>query len=373
MLIPRSIQPRIEASLFKGKIIILYGARQVGKTTLVRQIAASHPDSTYLNCDEPDINRALSNKTSTELMRFIGANKLVILDEAQRVQNIGLSLKLIIDSHPEYQIIATGSSSFDLAGKVNEPLTGRKLVFELFPLSFRELLAQRSKLEIERLLPGMLVTGLYPEVVCGSNDPQASLREITQSYLYKDLFTFGGINNPEVLWNLLRALALQIGNEVSFNELGTLVGLDKQTVEKYIRVLENAFVIFRLPPFHNNPRKEIGKKRKIYFIDNGIRNALINNFNPPDLRTDTGRLWENFLLAERMKRNASTGAVVDMHFWRTYDGSEVDYIESSSGLLQAFEIKWSDHPKYRAPARFRDLYPDVAVSLIHKDNFWDFV
>jgi predicted AAA+ superfamily ATPase len=373
MIIHRAIQSQIESNLFKGKVIVLYGARQVGKTTLVRQIASKQGGSSYFNCDEPDIRAALTGKTSTALVNFLGKNRLVILDEAQRVENIGLTLKLIVDTYPEIQIIATGSSSFDLAGKVSEPLTGRKIVYHLFPISINELLTINSRIEIDRLLNDRLIYGMYPEIITGAGKPELLLREITNSYLYKDLFTFNEVRNPEVLWQLLQALALQIGNEVSYNELGSLVGLDKKTIMKYLQVLEAAFVIFRLPPFHNNPRKELGRKRKVYFCDNGIRNALINNLNPIGLRNDVGALWENFMISERLKKNSQVMETAGMFFWRGVQQGEVDYIEVSSGKVSAFEMKWGRKTRVTPPASFRALYPGVPFEVIHPGNYWHFV
>ena len=373
MIIPRILQPQIEANLFQGKIIVLYGARQVGKTTLIKQIAEHYPDSAYFNCDEPDVRTALTGKTSSEMVNFLGKANLIILDETQRVENIGLALKLLIDNHPELQIIATGSSSFDLAGKISEPLTGRKIVYHLYPFSLQELRSEFSELELNRILGIRMVYGMYPEIIIGKSDPGALLQEITNSYLYKDLFSFNEVKNPEVLWQLLRALALQVGNEVSYNELGALVGLDKKTIMKYLQVLEAAFVIFRLPPYHNNPRKEIGQKRKVYFFDNGIRNALINNLNPINLRNDVGALWENFMLAERIKKNSSSQQSNPMYFWRGVQQGEVDYIEVAGGTISAFEMKWNKTAKAAPPASFRALYPEVPYKVVHSENYWTFV
>ena len=264
MLIERTLQKRIERFLFKGKIIVLYGARQVGKTTLVKEIIKHHPDiSLYLNCDEPDIRLRFSSKTSTELKSLFGNKKLVVIDEAQSVRDMAISLKLIADTFPDIQVIATGSSSFELASNLNEPLTGRKFEFTLYPLSIVELTAVYSDIEIERLLTRFLVYGLYPEIVTSADNTEALLKNLAYSYSFKDVFKFHGIKNPEVLEKLLRALALQVGNEVSYNELASLIGIDKNTVAHYIRILEQAFILFKLPPLSRNLRNEIKKSKKI--------------------------------------------------------------------------------------------------------------
>ncbi|MBU3942958.1 ATP-binding protein, partial [Patescibacteria group bacterium] len=288
-LIKRTIQKNIEKNLFKGKIIIIYGSRQVGKTTLVKEILKKYPkNSEYFNCDEPDIRQALTDKTSTEIKSFLGNKKIIVLDEAQRVKNIGLSLKLIIDNFSDIQIIATGSSSFDLSNKIKEPLTGRKIEFYLYPISVKELKSVYSALEINRLMEERMIFGMYPDIILNREDKEQRLKELSFSYLYKDALAYQNIKNPEVLEKLLQALALQISNEVSYNELAETVGVDKNTIANHIQILEKAFVIFRLRPFSRNLRNELKKMRKIYFYDTGVRNALINNFNPVNLRQDKG-------------------------------------------------------------------------------------
>ena len=317
MLIKRTILPQINKSLFKNKAIIIYGPRQIGKTTLVNQLLKSYKDSRYLNCDEPDVRRALTDKTSTELKAFIGNIKLVAIDEAQRVKNIGLTLKLLIDNFPDIQIIATGSSSFDLSNKIKEPLTGRIRKFFLYPLSIAELNSQYSPTESKRLLENMLIFGNYPEIVTKPQEKEKNISHIANNYLYKDALEFQQLKNPEIIESLVRALALQIGSLVSYNELANLLKIDKKTVSKYIRILEKALVIFRLTPFSGNLRKAIGKKRKIYFWDTGIRNALINNFNPLSLRNDSGFLWENFIIAQRLIKHINRGKNIKAYFFKT--------------------------------------------------------
>ncbi len=368
----RALQPVIEQSLFKGKVIVIYGARQVGKTTLIRTIQDQYPDrSLYLNCDEPDIRSALSERTSTELRLLLGSKTLILIDEAQRVKNIGLTLKLLVDTFPQIQVIATGSSSLDLSNDISEPLTGRKVEFYLYPLSVGELLTQRTSLEMQRSLDYHLRFGMYPGVLA-SDQPAEDLFEITKSYLYKDLLEFQTVKNPDILRKLLQALALQIGSEVSLNELGTLLGLDKVTVARYLALLEQGYVIFHLSPFSRNLRKELGKQRKVYFYDLGVRNALINNFNPLELRQDVGGLWENFFISERIKFVHNQRKHPNLYFWRTYDGKEIDYLEEDGGQLTGFECKWGKET-WRAPAIFTETYPNSSVSLVNQSNVLEYL
>lgn len=373
MNIPRLLRGQIENWLFKGKILVIYGARQVGKTTLVRQILEKYKDSQYLSCEEIDVREALTNKSSTELKAFLGNYKLVVLDEAQRVKNIGLTLKLLADNYPEIQIIATGSSSFDLSNKVVEPLTGRHIEFLLYPFSMNELNIYFGSHKSTRLLERRLIYGMYPGIVV-QDGPEVKklLEEITRSYLYRDILVFQNLKNSESLEVLLRALALQIGNEVSYSELAQLVGIDKNTIMDYIQILEKAFIIFRLRPFSRNIRNELKKLRKIYFYDNGIRNALVNNFNPLNLRNDVSVLWENFMISERMKRNQHTMHDPNKYFWRTHTQQEIDYIEDEGGRLEAFEFKWKNQ-KFIPPKVFLKNYPGSSIKLITCENFADFL
>lgn len=374
MYINRFIQNQIEAVLFSGRVIILYGARQVGKTTIVKKIIAENPDhSLFLNCDEPDIREALADKTTTQLKQFIGDKKLVVIDEAQRVKNIGLTLKLLADNFPDIQVIATGSSSFELSNNIKEPLTGRKIEFQLFPLSILELSSIYSDVEINRLLENAMRFGLYPKVTTSSTiEMPQIISEISDSYLFKDILEHQRLKSPELLEKLLQALALQIGNEVSYTELSSLLGVDKITIEKYVRLLEQAFIIFPLRPFSRNLRKEIGKMRKIYFTDLGIRNSLIKNFNRLDLRNDVGALWENFLIIERIKANAAKSRRVNQYFWRTYERKEIDLLEESSGKLTGYEFKWGQG-KLKLHKDFLNAYPGSELNLINKTNFLEFI
>ena len=374
MLIKREIQEKIEKDLWKEKIVIIYGARQVGKTTLVNQILKRYSEKAgYYNCEESDVAEGLSVGTSTALKNFFGEKKLIILDKAQKIKDIGIKLKLLVDNYPEMQIIATGSSSFELANIVNEPLTGRFYSYQLYPFSIFELKQIYSEIEVNRLLERFLRLGLYPEITkLGEQEAQKQISLIANNYLFKDIFTFQEVRNPEVLTKLSQMLALQLGNEVSLEELANTLGVSIETIERYIILLERAFVIFRLPAFSRNLRTEIKKSRKIYFYDCGIRNALIRNFNSLDLRNDIGALWENFCITEKMKANQRKDLLSNYYFWRTYDQKEIDYIEERNGKLSAFEFKWKKD-KQKPPQEFLDTYENSEFKIVNKDNYWSFV
>lgn len=371
-MIPRTIEKATDAALFKNKAVILYGARQTGKTTLVKALLSRH-DGTYLNADEPDIRVKLSNRTSTELKQLSGSARLIVIDEAQRVENIGLTIKLLVDANPDVQVVATGSSSFELADQIKEPLTGRKFEFFLPPISLQELDQYQGGIETDRSLNRALIYGLYPEpLLSGEDDARARLIELSGSYLFKDILNIGLIRNPDGLEKLVRALALQIGREVSLAEIGQLTGMDRKTVEAYIRILEQAFIIFRLPPYLGNRRNELKKMVKVFFWDTGIRNAVINNFAPPGVRTDTGALWENFFIAERIKHLKNNQSRRASHFWRTYQQQEVDYIEEHPDGLLAAEIKTAPG-RGRIPRAFMDAYPQAKSLLVSPDNWRDLI
>lgn len=368
-IIKRTIQSRLEDKLFKGKVIILYGPRQVGKTTLVKEIQKKNlSNSIYFNCDEPDIREKLESKTSTFLKELIGDKKIIIIDEAQRVKNIGITLKLIIDNFKDVQVIATGSSSFDLANKTTEPLTGRKYEFYLYPFSIEELNPEKNKIEIDRTIENRMIYGFYPEVIIKSAEAEENIKLIAKSYLYKDILQYQNIKNPNILEKLLQSLALQVGNEVSYNELSNFLDIDKKTVANYIEILKKAFVIFELKPFSRNLRNELRKLRKIYFFDNGVRNALINNFNSLDRRNDAGQLWENFIISERVKINSNHGNDYNMYFWRTHDKKEIDYLEEKNGKLYGYKIKLGSG-RLSGVKLFLDTYPDSELKVIKKDNY----
>ena len=371
MYIKRKLEEVIKTNLFQGKVVIVYGARQVGKTTLVRKIAQDVTDSySYLNCDELDVlSRLQSAETSEALRQIIGEQKLVVIDEAQRVKNIGLKLKLMNDTYPETQIIATGSSSFDLANEVNEPLTGRSFEFWLFPLRLDELFDATKTIEAQRKLGSLLIYGSYPDVYNLESDELKAqrIKYLAANYLYKDILKFNNIKSSEIVIKLLLALALLVGSEVSYNELATMIGINKKTVSDYIELLEKAFIIFRLPPYSGNLRKAIGKMRKIYFLDLGIRNAVINNLNPIQVRDDVGKLWENFVIAEKYKQQLGLGFKTNYYFWRTYDKQEVDLVEDRGGRLYGFEIKWGGKDR-RPPAAWVG-YKNSTWKTINRDNY----
>lgn len=374
-MISRTIQESIKQNLFKQKVILLIGARQIGKTTLLRELIKDCPEkSLWLNADELDIKQLLETaNTSTQLLQLFGDAKLIIIDEAQQVENIGLKLKLIIDTNPNLQVIATGSSAFDLLQKSNEPLTGRKKEYHLYPISFSEMVQHTSLLEEKRLLEHRLLYGSYPEVINNPGNEKEVLKEIANSYLYKDLLRYEEIKKSSVIDKLLLALALQVGSEVSYNELAKTIGnINSATVEKYIDLFEKAFVVFKLNALSRNLRNEIKKTKKIYFYDNGIRNAIINNFNPLALRSDKGALWENFLLSERLKKNSYTKHFCNTYFWRTFDQAEVDYIEEYDGALHLYEFKWKGS-RLKMPESLLKSYPVASSEIVDSDNYEKFI
>lgn len=373
-MIQRILGQALEKRLFKGKVLLLLGPRQVGKTTLMKQLLEKEKGNTlWLNCDNPDDRLDLEDATITRLKTLIGANRLVIIDEAQRVKNIGLTLKLIADGLPEVQVIASGSSALELANEIKEPLTGRKREFNLFPLSTQELVNDASIREEKRLLESRMIYGLYPEVVNHPSQAVEILEELTSSYLYKDILTLDQIRKPVILQKLLLALALQVGSEVTFNELGNTVGIDKETAEKYIDLLEKSYVIFKLNSFSRNMRREIKKGKKIYFWDNGVRNAIINNFNSLALRNDLGGLWENFILSERMKFLHYTRLNPNFYFWRTTTGMELDWLEERGGMIHAFEAKWNPKRRASLPSGFLESYPGTVYNVVTPENYMEFL
>ncbi|MFZ2192841.1 MAG: ATP-binding protein [Candidatus Moraniibacteriota bacterium] len=372
--IPRLIEKQIKERLFKGKLVILYGARQVGKTTLAKKILADYgEDGTYFNCELLSVQKGLAEPEAEKLKKFLGNYKIILLDEAQNIPNIGKILKIIVDTYPEIQIIATGSSSFDLAQKISEPMTGRTFTFMLYPISLQEINQKEDLLSIEAKLENFLRFGNYPEILfLGEAESIERLQEISSKYLYKDILSFEGLKKSSLVKNLLELLALQLGNEVSYNELAVNLGVDRLTVQKYIDILEQAFVIFKLNAFSRNLRKEISKSIKVYFYDLGIRNSLIENYNPLDIRNDVGALWENFCILERKKNNDAEFNFVNSYFWRTYDQKEIDYIEESGGKIRGFEFKWNEKKKFKVPKEFIEKY-GATVEKIDRSNYWKFL
>jgi uncharacterized protein len=372
-MINRDLVPKMEEDLFKNKVIIVFGPRQVGKTTVIHSLL-NKIDKNYLflNGDESDVQENLSKTNSTQLRLLFGKHKLIFIDEAQRIPNIGLTLKIIADVIKGVQVIASGSSALDIANKTQETLTGRKYEFQLFPLSFKEMVNHHGLLEEKRNLHQRLIYGYYPEVVTKPNEAEKNVKLIANSYLYKDILMLDNLKKPSILQKILKALAFQMGSEVSFSEISRLVGAEYHTVEKYIDLLEKTFVIYILPAFSGNERTEIRKGKKIYFYDNGIRNAIIGNFLPLNQRTDVGALWENFLINERMKNNFPD-IMQNRYFWRTTQQQEIDYIEENVHGLKAFEFKWSETKKIKFSKTFLRAYPNTEVEGISPSNYLKFI
>ncbi|MRG48757.1 AAA family ATPase [Chitinophaga sp. SYP-B3965] len=373
-MIKRTFQTSIQKRLFKGKAVLLFGPRQAGKSTLVETLLEAQDEEwLYMNGDDADVREILTNTSAAKLRAIIGNKKIVFIDEAQRVPNIGLTLKLITDQIKEVQVIATGSSAFELSSQVNEPLTGRKYEFMLYPLSFSEMVQHHGLLEEKRLIEHRMVYGYYPEIVTKQGEEEELLKLLASSYLYKDLLMLEQIKKPLLLEKLLKALALQVGSEISYQEIAQTIGSDQKTVDKYIDLLEKTFVVFRLPALNRNVRNEIKKGKKIYFYDCGIRNAIINNFKPINTRTDVGALWENFLISERVKYLRYHGIDADQYFWRTTQQQEIDLVEDYDEKLKAYEFKWSKTEKVRFPQTFTTNYPDATTQIISPDNVEDFI
>jgi hypothetical protein len=366
-MVNRIIETKIESKLFGGKAIIIVGPRQVGKTTLIKKIIETR-EYLFLDADDPTVRNLLNNPNTEQLKSIIGKNKIVFIDEAQRIENIGITLKIITDQFKEVQLLVSGSSAFDLGSKINEPLTGRKWEYQLFPFSWKELEDNIGFVKAEQQLELRLIYGMYPDVVNNTGHETEVLKQLADSYLYKDILSFSNIRKPEILEKLLQALALQMGHEVSFNELSQLLGIDKNTVSNYIDILQKAYVIFKLKSFSKNLRNEIKTNQKIYFFDNGIRNMILGNFNQLSLRQDTGALWENFLLSERFKKLSYENSLAKPYFWRTVQQQEIDYVEELAGKITGYEIKWNAKAKVKANKIFRETY-NATIEVINRENF----
>lgn len=372
-MIPRQLENQIRNQLFKGKAIILLGSRQVGKTTLIKKILQDFSASTlFLNGDDPTVLDLLNRPNTEQLRQLISRNKLVFIDEAQHISDIGITSKLIVDSFSDVQLVLSGSSSFDLSSKTQEPLTGRKRTFFLYPVSFGEWQEKNGFLIADQDLENRLVFGFYPEVLNNLQEQDITLKELSDSYLYKDVLMYGNLKKPDEIRKLLQALAYQVGSEVSYNELGSNCGLDPKTVERYIDILEKAFIIFRLNSFSRNLRNEIKKGKKIYFYDNGIRNAVINQFQIFDARKDKGALWENFLVSERVKFVAYNQMMVNSYFWRTVQQQEIDYIEEKNGVIYGYEFKFSEKKSGKFSKSFINEY-SPELETINRKNFRTFL
>ena len=368
IMIKRKLRDIIEKRLFDGKAILLMGPRQVGKTTLLKELFEGREDVMWLNGDELDVQALFEGVSATRLKAMFGRKKIIIIDEAQRIPDIGLRLKLVTDQIKDVQLIATGSSAFELATKTGEPLTGRKWEYKMYPLSFGEMVDEHGLLDEKRMIPHRLIFGYYPEVVMRPGEEREILRLLSDSYLYKDVLMSDQINKPDSLVKLLQALAFQVGSQVSYNELAQLCSLDSKTVEKYVILLEQSYVIFRLNSFSRNLRNELKTSKKIYFYDNGIRNALIANFNQIEGRADRGALWENFLISERKKFLEYNRLWGNSWFWRTKEQKEIDLVEERDGKIAGYEFKWNPDQKVKIPRLFLDSYENSDFQVIHRDN-----
>ena len=369
-MITRTLENKIRNKIGSGKAIVLVGARQVGKTTLIKSVLKDN-DFLFLDADDPTIRSMLTNPNTEQIRTILADNRIVFLDEAQRISGIGLTLKIITDQFKDVQLFVSGSSSFDLGNELNEPLTGRKWEYELFPISWEEYENKIGFVNSEQQLENRLLYGFYPDVINNQGNEKETLKSLVNSYLYRDILAFSGIRKPEVLEKLLQALALQMGSEVNYNELSQTVGINKVTVQKYIEILEKGYIVFKMNSFSRNLRSEIKQNRKIYFYDNGVRNMIIGNFNPLDLRVDKGALWENFLVSERRKQNLYKDTFSKMYFWRTKQQQEIDLVEESSGQIFGYQFKWNSK-KANFPKTFTETY-NAETSLINKENFRDFV
>jgi predicted AAA+ superfamily ATPase len=373
-MIPR-IYDNLDKYLKKGKVLVIFGPRQVGKTTLVKNfLAKTSLKYRYDTGEDFRIAEIFSSNNPDKISEYASGYELVVIDEAQKVQNIGTGLKLLVDSHPQLMVIATGSSSFDLAGNIGEPLTGRKRTLTMFPLSHLELSQIYNKFELKEKLEDLLIFGAYPEVVTASSKQEKGLilDELAHSYLLKDIIAFDKIKNSRVIFDLLRLLAFQTGSQVSLSEIAKNIGVAGKTVGRYLDLLEKSFVSYSLSGFSRNLRKEIVKKNKYYFYDNGIRNALISNFNPLHIRNDKGQLWENFLFNERLRKNKYCEIFHNLYFWRTWDQKEIDLVEEREGKLFGYEFKFGNK-KPKAPALWSKTYPEAEYEVINRENYLDFV
>ena len=372
MIINRIISSDIKAKCFKGKTIVLIGPRQTGKTTLIKSILDDFDDYLFLDGDDISTRQLLENINTQQLKRVIGKYKIIFIDEAQRINHIGLTAKIINDQFEQVQLILSGSSAFDLNNKISESLTGRKWEYTLFPISWEEFQENQGYVNSLQQLNDRLVYGMYPDVICNAGDETEVLKTLTNSYLYKDILTLSTIKKPEILEKLVQALAYQMGSEVSYNELARLLGVNKETIGNYIELLEKAFVVFRLKSFSRNLRNEIKFNKKIYFYDNGIRNSIITNFNSIELRNDKGALWENFLISERIKYLHYHHIYANYYFWRTKQQQEIDWIEEKNGIISAYEFKWNKKSKSKIPKKFIEAYV-AKTQIIDRENFIDFV
>lgn len=371
-MIVRQIENQLKEKLFNKKAILIFGARQVGKTSLIKKIVKEEK-YIWLSGDEPDVQQLLENITSERINQLVGTNRLLIIDEAQMITNIGLLIKRIVDNSNHIQVIATGSSAFELADKTKESLIGRKFEFQLFPISFSEMVNHSDWLTQKRTLQHYLVHGFYPEVINEKGNEVSVLKDLSEAFLFKDVLNFEGIKKSNIIYRLTQMLAFRIGSEISYSSLATELGINKVTVEKYISILEQNFIIFTLPSFSNNLDNELKKGKKIYFWDIGIRNALIKNFTPVELRNDVGALWENFVIVEMLKQNRYQNKRSEYYFWRTTQQQEIDLIEVNNQNIIAYEIKYNPKQKAKFSKTFINNYKPTENKVINSDNFFEFI
>jgi len=371
-VITRRLEEIVKSRLFLGKAVVVIGARQTGKTTSINNVIGGLQDVLVLNGDDSVVRTLLSLANTEQIRVVIGRHKIVFIDEVQRIENIGLTAKIIVDHFKEVQLILSGSSSFEIKNSLSESLTGRKWEYIMYPVTWSELEQTFGYVKAQQQLEWRMIYGMYPEIITHSIEQQERLKQLIDSYLYKDLLAFANIKKPTILEELLKALALQIGSEVSFNELAQLLRIDKNTVKSYVEILEKGFIIFTLSSYNKNMRNELKFSKKIFFWDNGVRNAVINNFNPLSMRSDTGDLWENFMISERMKRNSYENPFAKGYFWRTVSQQEIDYIEENNGEIAAFEFKWNQKKRAKVVSAFTDSY-QKEIKTVHPSNFREFL
>jgi len=373
----RLLEIQIKKNFFSGKAIIVVGPRQVGKTTLIEKMLNISGGDNFIkfNCDYSEDREMLNEQSLKKLEKIISDKKFIFIDEGQKVENIGNTLKILVDHYKKSkQVIVTGSSSINILDKTVEPLTGRKIVYKMYPISCNEISLTYNNLYLDKHLNDLLIFGQYPEVLNQGSYEQKTkeLLELATSGLYKDILEFQDVKNSSVITKLIKALALQVGSEVSLSEIGGMIGIDSRTVEKYIDLLEKSYIVFRLPPYFTNKRKELSKMNKIFFYDLGIRNAVINNFNFLDSRNDIGQLFENFIILEKMKIREYENINAYQYFWKDYNGKEIDLIEEYGGVLHAYEIKWKKD-KVKIPGLFQKLYDNYEFKIINQKNYLDFL
>jgi len=371
-MINRTQQNLTISYLFKGKAILIFGARQVGKTSLIKNTIKNNV-ALWLNGDEPDTQILLENITTDRLKALVGTNTILVIDEAQMIHNIGLLIKRMVDNFPNIQVIASGSSAFELADKTKESMMGRKEELQLFPLTYNEMVNHTNFIEETRLVPHRLVFGYYPEVVNNLGKEEKILNDLVDGFLYKDILNLDGIKKSATLQRLVQMLAYRIGSEINYSSLANDLGINRLTVEKYIDILEKNFIVFSLPAFSQNRDNELKKGRKVYFWDNGLRNRIIKNFNPIELRDDIGALWENFVISERKKKLVYDEQYKDTYFWRNTQQAEIDYLEIKNTEIEAFEIKYNPNQKVRFTKSFTEKYHPKTTEVIHKENFWNYL